>query len=247
MSRRRAEQIERLERDGVMASRREQLLAWFRAHPRGTPQQAVLELRYTHADHMYVVADSVRMDLLRGQAGAGTPAGRKQGTEGGTVTVNAGGAGQPPPPEASRRLPGWARDMAGQYPAYEFAPCKAPCRSSPSYATGPAPASPAAPAGRPPWTAAPRSAPPGSRSPRPAPRPARPGQRDQDRDSHAPHHPARLVRDQVPVGPVSVHVSISSSGSHSVCPPLPPRQRSRKDDRHQDGYEGLPALSVCLT
>lgn len=40
------------------------------------------------------------------------------------MTVNAGGAGQPSPPEVSRRLPGWARDMAGQYPAYEFAPCK---------------------------------------------------------------------------------------------------------------------------
>ncbi len=40
------------------------------------------------------------------------------------MTVNAGGAGQLSPPEASRRLPGWARDMAGQYPAYEFAPCK---------------------------------------------------------------------------------------------------------------------------
>lgn len=83
MSRRRAEQIERLERDGVMAQRREELLAWFRAHPRGTAQQAILELRYSHADHMYVVADSARMDLLRGQAGAGAPAGPEQGTEGG--------------------------------------------------------------------------------------------------------------------------------------------------------------------
>jgi hypothetical protein len=47
--------------------------------PRGTTQQAILELRYSHADHMYVVADSVRMDLLRGQAGAGTPAGPETG------------------------------------------------------------------------------------------------------------------------------------------------------------------------
>ncbi|HTU71971.1 MAG TPA: hypothetical protein VMG38_00495 [Trebonia sp.] len=80
MSRRSADQIERLERDGVMARRREQLLAWFQANPRGTAQQAVRELRYTHAGHMYVVADSVRMDLLRGQAGTGTPMGRRPGT-----------------------------------------------------------------------------------------------------------------------------------------------------------------------
>jgi hypothetical protein len=37
--------------------------------------------------------------------------------------VNADSAGWPSRPEISRRLPGWARDMAGQYPAYEFAPC----------------------------------------------------------------------------------------------------------------------------
>jgi hypothetical protein len=81
LSQRKAEQIERLERSGVMASRlersgvmasrREQLRAWFQAHPRGTVQQALRELRYTQADHMYVVADSVRMDLLREQARAG--------------------------------------------------------------------------------------------------------------------------------------------------------------------------------
>jgi hypothetical protein len=80
LSRGRAAQIERLERDGVMARRREQLRAWFQAHPRGTAQQAVRELRYTHADHMYVVADSVRWDLLREQADAGAPA--EPGTEG---------------------------------------------------------------------------------------------------------------------------------------------------------------------
>lgn len=74
MNRGRAAQIERLERDGVMARRREQLQAWFHAHPRGTAQQAVRELRYTYADYMYVVADSVRWDLLREQAGAGAPA-----------------------------------------------------------------------------------------------------------------------------------------------------------------------------
>lgn len=71
MSLRKAEQIERLERNGVMASRRKQLRAWFQAHPRGTVQQALRELPYTHADHMYAVADSVGMDLLREQAAAG--------------------------------------------------------------------------------------------------------------------------------------------------------------------------------
>ena len=83
MSRRRAEQIERLERNGVMASRREQLLAWFRAHPRGTPQQAVLELRYSHADHMYAVADSVRVDLLREQSADAAAAGPETRAGGG--------------------------------------------------------------------------------------------------------------------------------------------------------------------
>ena len=34
------------------------------------------------------------------------------------------GAGGWPPPGTGRGLPGWARDMAGQYPAYAFAPCK---------------------------------------------------------------------------------------------------------------------------
>ncbi|HTU71970.1 MAG TPA: hypothetical protein VMG38_00490 [Trebonia sp.] len=38
------------------------------------------------------------------------------------MTVNADGTSQPSPADVSRRLPGWARDMAGQYPAYEFAP-----------------------------------------------------------------------------------------------------------------------------
>jgi len=83
VSRSKAEQIERLERDGVMASRREQLRAWFQAHPRGTAQQALRELRYTHADHMYVVADSVRMDLLREQAPPARPQNQGPGTEGG--------------------------------------------------------------------------------------------------------------------------------------------------------------------
>jgi hypothetical protein len=71
VSRTRAGQIERLERDGVMAARRGQPREWFQAHPRGTPEQAVRELRYTHADHMYAVADSVRVDLLREQSADG--------------------------------------------------------------------------------------------------------------------------------------------------------------------------------
>ena len=51
------------------------------SHPGGTVQQALRELPYTHADHMYAVADSVRMDLLREQAAAGASAG--PGTGGG--------------------------------------------------------------------------------------------------------------------------------------------------------------------
>ena len=70
MSQTRAVQIERLERTGVMTRRREQLRAWFQAHPRGTAQQAVRDLGYTHADHMYVIADSIRIDLTREQAAA---------------------------------------------------------------------------------------------------------------------------------------------------------------------------------
>ena len=35
--------------------------------------------------------------------------------------------------------------------------------------------------------------------------------------------------------------------STGVCTPLPPRQRSRKDDRHQAGHEEPPPLPVCLT
>ena len=40
------------------------------------------------------------------------------------MSTGTDGAGQPSPPGTGRGLPGWARDMAGQYPAYTFAPCK---------------------------------------------------------------------------------------------------------------------------
>jgi hypothetical protein len=48
-----------------MDRRREELRSWFEGHPRGTPMQAVRDLGYSHRDHMYVVADSVLMDLVR--------------------------------------------------------------------------------------------------------------------------------------------------------------------------------------
>lgn len=48
-----------------MDRRRDELRAWFESHPRGNPLQAVRDLQYTHPDYMYVVADSVRVDLQR--------------------------------------------------------------------------------------------------------------------------------------------------------------------------------------
>lgn len=65
MTRREAQQIERLERSGEMHRRREQPRAWFETHPGGPVQEALRQLEFSHPDHMYVVADSVRMDLLR--------------------------------------------------------------------------------------------------------------------------------------------------------------------------------------
>jgi proteasome lid subunit RPN8/RPN11 len=65
VTRREAQQIERLERSGEMKRRREQLRAWFQTHPGGPAQEALRQLGFSHPDHMYVVADSIRMDLLR--------------------------------------------------------------------------------------------------------------------------------------------------------------------------------------
>ncbi len=36
-----------------------------RRTPRATALQAVRDLAYSHPDHMYVVADSIRIDLVR--------------------------------------------------------------------------------------------------------------------------------------------------------------------------------------
>lgn len=58
--------LARMEEDGTMERRRAELRDWFRAHPHGTPLQAVQAFGYTFPDHMYVVADSVLVDLRRG-------------------------------------------------------------------------------------------------------------------------------------------------------------------------------------
>jgi hypothetical protein len=65
MRHRERERIDRLERNGTMDRRRGELHAWFTSHPRRNPLQAVQDLQYTHQDYMYVVADSVRIDLMR--------------------------------------------------------------------------------------------------------------------------------------------------------------------------------------
>jgi hypothetical protein len=65
MSHREGERICRLEQNGTMDRRRGELREWFESHPRGNPLQAVRDLQYSHQDYMYVVADSVRIDLLR--------------------------------------------------------------------------------------------------------------------------------------------------------------------------------------
>jgi hypothetical protein len=65
MTRCEAQQIERLECSGEMDRRREQLRAWFETHPGRPVQEALRQLGFSHPDHMYVVADSIRMDLLR--------------------------------------------------------------------------------------------------------------------------------------------------------------------------------------
>jgi hypothetical protein len=66
MRRQEAERIERLERNGTMNRRRRELREWFEAHPQTTVIQALSTLGYSHPDHMYVVADSIRMDIAVG-------------------------------------------------------------------------------------------------------------------------------------------------------------------------------------
>ena len=67
MRRRDAERIKRLERNGTMDRRREDLRAWFTLHPCGSALQAITDLGYSYPDHMHVVADSIRIDLARGK------------------------------------------------------------------------------------------------------------------------------------------------------------------------------------
>lgn len=57
------ERIERLERNGTMDKRREELRAWFALHPCGSALQAIRNFGYSHPDYMHVVADSIRADL----------------------------------------------------------------------------------------------------------------------------------------------------------------------------------------
>ncbi|MGH3237091.1 MAG: hypothetical protein ACRDOH_28295 [Streptosporangiaceae bacterium] len=73
MNRRELERIERLEQNGTMGKRREELKAWFESNPHGTPDRAVKELGYSHADQMLVVADSIRIDMLRASDHASDP------------------------------------------------------------------------------------------------------------------------------------------------------------------------------
>ena len=61
------ERIERLERNGTMDRRRDELRAWLASHPLGTALQALNDLHYSHPDHMHVIADSIRMDLVRAE------------------------------------------------------------------------------------------------------------------------------------------------------------------------------------
>lgn len=59
------DRLDRLERNGLMDRRRAELRAWFDAHPGGSALQAIKDLGYSHPDYMHVVADSIRIDLLR--------------------------------------------------------------------------------------------------------------------------------------------------------------------------------------
>jgi len=45
------QRIAQLERNGTMQRRRDQLRAWFQAHPQATPEDAIRELRYSHPDY----------------------------------------------------------------------------------------------------------------------------------------------------------------------------------------------------
>ena len=53
------------EASGEIERRRNELRAWFQAHPQATPADAVRELKYSYPDHMHAIADSIRIDLRR--------------------------------------------------------------------------------------------------------------------------------------------------------------------------------------
>ena len=61
-----------------MDRRRRELHEWFELNPQATPAEAVRVLRYSYPDYMYAIADSVKIDLLRGDAASleGARAGR---------------------------------------------------------------------------------------------------------------------------------------------------------------------------
>jgi hypothetical protein len=78
----RKELIDRMEANGTMDDRRAKLRAWFDAHPKGMPEEAVRELRFTFADHMHVVADGIWNDRQRAGSRKDLPSGRGAVTEG---------------------------------------------------------------------------------------------------------------------------------------------------------------------
>ena len=65
MRARERDRIRCMEQDGTMERRRTLLRAYFATHPDAAPQQAVRALRLSYPDHMYVVADSVKLDVRR--------------------------------------------------------------------------------------------------------------------------------------------------------------------------------------
>ncbi len=66
MRRREKERIDRLERNGTMDQRRGEIRGWFKEHPHASALDAIRALRFSYPDHMHVIADSIRMDLARG-------------------------------------------------------------------------------------------------------------------------------------------------------------------------------------
>jgi hypothetical protein len=65
MRRRERDWLQRLEATGEMDRRRAEIRGYFKDHPAASPLQAVRAFGYAHEDLMYVVADSVRIDMVR--------------------------------------------------------------------------------------------------------------------------------------------------------------------------------------